>query len=159
MENRQTPSTGSSPPSLPFALDGLLTVQLWTLLTAFERRLASELQELGTSIAGFRLIGEVMTEPDGVRQAELARRLGVSPPTISAAVTRLEEAGLVFRMQDPDDSRARRVCLSGDTSLLPGVEVLQRMESALFAGLSDDERAGVRRALSTLSERLLPDTP
>ncbi len=141
-------------PPLPFALDGLLTIQLWTLLTAFERRLATQLQELGAPLAGLRQIGEVMTQPDGVRQGELARRLGVRPPTISAAVTRLEEKGLVRRVPDPDDPRARRVCLAGDASLLPGVDVLQRMESALFSDLSADERAGFREMLATLGERL-----
>ncbi|MFT5682280.1 MAG: DNA-binding MarR family transcriptional regulator [Myxococcota bacterium] len=129
-------------------------IALWALFISFERRLADELVELGVSVSGFRLIGEVMREPGGVRQGELARRLGVRPPTVSAAVARLEKQGLIYRIQDPDDPRARRVCLSPGTSLLPGIDVLARMESAMFGGMTDGEREQARATITTLTQRL-----
>ncbi len=138
------------------ALEGLDVIALWGLLVSFERRLASELAELDISVPSFRLIGEVMREPEGIRQGELARRLGVRPPTVSAAVARLEERGLVHRVQDPEDPRARRVCLSADASLLPGLDVLGRMEALLFGGMAEPERAQARGLIEALARRLEP---
>nr|WP_237728208.1 MarR family transcriptional regulator [Cellulomonas sp. APG4] len=41
--------------------------------------------------------------------SELASVLGVSGPTVSGLVDRLEAAGMVMRRSDPDDGRVRRV--------------------------------------------------
>jgi len=127
---------------------------LWALFVSFERRLATELGALGLTVSSFRLIGEVMREPDGIRQAELARRLGVRPPTVSAAVGRLEERGLVRRIPDPDDPRARRVCLSPEASLMPGLDVLSRMNDLLFGAMTDAERSQARALIQALAHRL-----
>ncbi|MDG1478564.1 MAG: MarR family transcriptional regulator [Myxococcota bacterium] len=130
------------------------SVRLWSLLVAFERRLAHELSDLGISVSGFRLIGEVSRSPDGVRQAELARRLGVRPPTVSAAVARLEAQGLVRRVPDPDDPRARRVLLADGVALRPGFDVLGRMDELLCGGMPESERQQTLAILDTLTQRL-----
>jgi MarR family transcriptional regulator, transcriptional regulator for hemolysin len=130
------------------------SVRLWSLLVAFERRLAHELSDLGISVSGFRLIGEVSRSPGGVRQAELARRLGVRPPTVSSAVARLEAQGLVRRMPDPDDPRARRVLLADGVALRPGFDVLGRMDDLLCDGMSETERQQTLAALDALAQRL-----
>lgn len=132
------------------AVDELLAVRLWSLLDAFEVRLAAELEGLDITVAGFRLIGEVMQSLDGVRQSELARRLRVTPSTVSTAVTRLEERGLVRRVADPDDPRAWRVCLDADARLLAGVEVLQRIDADLTAGMSTTGQMRLMRNLDQL---------
>jgi len=139
-------------------LPPLGVVELWRASVAFERRLAAELAPLGLTIPAFRLIGEVMQSPDGVRQGELARRLGVRPPTVSAAVARLEGGGLVHRVVDPDDPRARRVCLTPGAPLGGGVDVLQTLEDAVFEGLSAVDRRQILRALTILNERLAPES-
>ena len=136
------------------ALDELIVLKIWALSAAFERRLATELAGFGLSVAAFRLIGEVMREPEGLRQGELARRLGVRPPTVSTAVARLEKDGLVRRVPDPDDPRARRVHLNPDAPLLPGLEMLGRLESVLVDGLDKDEFEHLAELLDTLCTRL-----
>ena len=130
------------------------SVRLWSLLVTFERRLAHELSDLGISVSGFRLIGEVSRSPGGVRQAELARRLGVRPPTVSSAVARLEAQGLVRRVPDPDDPRARRVLLVDGVALRPGFDVLERMDELLCGGMSESERQQALAILDTLTQRL-----
>lgn len=141
----------------PSPLASLDAVALWAMLISFERRLAAELEPLGLTVSGFRLIGEVMTSPDGIRQSELARRLGVRAPTISAAVRRLEERGFVYRTPDPDDPRARRVCISPETSLQAGVDVLSRLDERLFGSLTPTERATTRALIKTMADRLEDD--
>lgn len=144
-------SDSSTPP-----LDDLLVVTLWTTAIAFERRLAAELATMGLSVASFRLIGEVMREPQGVRQGELARRLGVRPPTVSTAVAKLEADGIVSRVPDPSDPRARLVLLAENAPLLPGIDLFQRLESLLVAGLNADEQSQLRAGLSQLTANLQP---
>ena len=147
--------TESTPP-----LPNLAVLQLWELAVNFEARLATELAELGLSGSTFRLVGELMHAPDGLRQGELARRLGVRPPTVSAAVSRLERDGLVLRKKDPDDPRARRVCLAENADLGAGFEVLLRLENTLVDGLTPLEVDAMRGLLTTLNQRLAPpETP
>ena len=135
-------------------VSNLAVLQLWQLSVTFEARLAGELAELGLSVPSFRLIGEVSRVPAGLRQGELASRLGVSAPTVSAAVTRLERDGLVERRADPDDPRARRVCLAEGANLQPGIDVLLGLEAQLLDGLSAVEEQTMRQGIAALQQRL-----
>ena len=45
----------------------------------------------------------------GMRQVDIALRLGVEAPTITRMLRRLERGGLVERRRDPDDARTLRV--------------------------------------------------
>ncbi len=137
------------------ALDDLLVLRLWRASAAFDRRLADELAHYGLTVAAFRLVGEVLRAPDGLRQGELARRLGVRPPTISNAVDRLERDGLVVRRVDPEDPRARRVHLAPDAPLTKGIDVLQRMEAALLEGLDPADHARLTPLLDHLADRMM----
>ena len=141
-----------SPPAPP--LPALAAIKLWTAAVAFERRLQAEISPLGLTVPGFRLVGELMGAPEGLRQGVLAARLGVRPPTVSAAVARLEAQGLVARTRDPNDPRARRVHLVPGTSLSEGVDVLLRLEAALTSGLSEPDRARLLATLDDLTQRL-----
>lgn len=146
----------SEPPRVP----DLAILQLWQLAVTFEARLAAELATYGLSVSTFRLVGELLHAPDGLRQGELARRLGVRPPTVSAAVKKLERDGMVVRRTDPDDPRARRVFLSDSADLSAGLDVLGRLERRMMDGLSPTEQGASRRLLGTLNTRLqLPETP
>ncbi len=145
-----------SPSRAPEGLEGLVVLELWGLSVLFEQRLALELAEFGMSVPAFRLLGELMGEPEGLRQAELARRLGVRPPTVSVAVAKLEAQGLVDRVVDPSDTRARLVRLSEGAPLGPGVAVLQRLEGVLLGGGDPLDAAGLIGTLRLLSERLRP---
>ena len=136
------------------AREGLNVVALWALMVAFESRLSSELVELGLTIPGFRLIGELMQAPAGLRQLELAQRLGVSAPVVAVSIARLEERGTVYRVQDPTDPDVRRVRLSEDAQLHAGVDVLGRMENLLFDHLTDEEHEQAQGLLVNLLKRL-----
>jgi len=141
------------------AFDDLLTIQLWATLVAFERALADELQPMGLSVAAFRLVGEVMKAPEGLRQGELADRLAIRPPSVSAAVDRLVDAGVVERVPDPDDARARRVRIAEGASLQMGAEALMRLETRLLDGLDVDDIHQTKNTLRQLLQRLQETSP
>jgi MarR family transcriptional regulator for hemolysin len=139
-------------------LDGLLGLRVWALHVQFEARLERALARLGLTPAEFRLIGEVMQAPAGIRQGDLARRLGVRAPTVSAAVSRLEADGMVCRRTDPRDPRARLIVMADNAPLLHGVEILEAIEGDLYGVLTTAERRTVADLLDRVTANLTPHT-
>lgn len=98
-------------------------------------------------------IGET-TVPDraGVRGSELADSFGVHKSTISRGLSTLEGLGLVERVPDPTDGRARLVALSADAAVKMEQVRKQRHERLATAIESwDGDDLGV---LARLLERL-----
>ena len=134
--------------------DELLSIQLWSLFVAFEARLAHDLQSLNLSVAAFRLVGEVMQAPEGIRQSVLATRLGVRPPTVSAAVSKLESQGVLVRTVDPDDPRAFLVSLKPGAPIAAGASILQCIDDDLNAVLSPEQRSTLSHTLTAMIGQL-----
>src|SRR6478672_12744301 len=74
------------------------------LRRAFDRRAVT----LGVTRAQWKVLFRLSRTP-GLRQVELADMLDIEPITLCRIVDRLEEAGLVERMRDPEDRRAWRL--------------------------------------------------
>lgn len=93
-------------------------------------------------------------EPDGTRLTVLAARAGLTHQSIGEVVAELEQRGLVERVRDPIDKRARLVRLTD-----AGHEVVRAALAAIAAierdwtkrwranGLTGDIRAPLERAL------------
>ena len=94
---------------------------------------------------------------DGMTQSEIAQQLAVQGATITDILQRMEEAGFVSRMRDPDDNRLVRVYLTdmGREKERFIMEQFLKLESAIFADFDDRERAQLRaylnRALNNMS--------
>ncbi len=89
----------------------------------------------------------------GCRIQEVAAGLGLTPPTVSVGVRRLEEAGLLERRPNPRDRRSQRLFLTAR-----GASLHQRAREfrwckarRLLAGLSPQEQ----ETLLSLWERAL----
>ncbi len=78
---------------------------------------------------------------EGTRLTALARRMGVSKQAASQLVVELETMGVLMRVPDPADGRAKliRFTQEGQRSLMAGLAVLQRIDGEL------EERIGTRR--------------
>jgi DNA-binding MarR family transcriptional regulator len=95
------------------------------------------------------------TAHDGLRITELRSDVLLTQPGMSRLISRLEAAGLVERLDDPDDGRACRIRLTEagvraqrDVGLRHGRHVAQTMAR----GLSADQLVQLRdlcRSLST----------
>lgn len=92
----------------------------------------------------------------GLRQAELARRLGIEPPTVTRMVQRLERAGLIERQRDPHDARLVRVRATPRARLLEGVvrRAWEEVDGLLTDALGDDGARQLRRLLAAGTEAL-----
>lgn len=78
---------------------------------------------------------------DGMSQKELAQRLGVGTVAVSGMVDRLEVAALVYRGEDPNDRRAKKVWLKDaartNQDLL--ARIAKEINDVSFAGMSATE--------------------
>ena len=71
----------------------------------------------GLSLPQFGLMMCIMHDP-GIRLHKVAQMLGVSTPTVSVAVRKLERHGWLRRKMDPADKRAARLFLSPKAEIL-----------------------------------------
>jgi DNA-binding MarR family transcriptional regulator len=97
----------------------------------------------------------LLAEAGPLRPGDLAAQLGVEAPHVTRQVHRLETAGYVDRVPDPDDRRAHRVRLTAS-----GREATERILDAgrrsIWQALGDwspDER----HQLATLFHRMVDD--
>lgn len=93
---------------------------------------------------------------DGMRQGMLASVLGIEGPSLVRSVDQLVEAGLVQRMEDPADRRAKTLHLTpaGVTACATIEAALSQMRNTLFEGIADDDIVACLRVFGTLEERL-----
>jgi DNA-binding MarR family transcriptional regulator len=127
-----------------------LRVIIATLVRRFSLSERADVSCCGVTVAQAATLEALGREP--VRLGPLARRLGISPSTLTRNLERLEKDGLVAREPDPEDARASRVRRTSageraarrvaDQELAFAAEVLERLGA---------ERSGeVMRALGEL---------
>jgi len=108
---------------------------------------------LGLTRAQWKVLFKLTRKP-GLRQVELADLLELEPITLCRIVDRLEEAGLVERVRDPDDRRAWRLHVTA--SAQPLVAKLQAIGAELvdraFDGIDPKDIETTRRVLAQARE-------
>jgi len=122
---------------------------------AHRARLAALLAPHGLHAGQEALLLVVWAQP-GLRQAALAERLGVEPPTVSRMLERLERAGLVQRKRDANDGRLWRIHPTPRSRLLEasvrrGTEELDQLVRAALGESGSDH---LRRLLVAATEAL-----
>jgi len=134
-----------------------LAARLRLVVTRLARRLRHEADLPGISPTQLSALATISREGP-LTLGEVAAHEHVQPPTVTAAVGRLEERGLVRRFPDPDDRRATRVEATAAGRDLLAVSRSRKtayLEQRLRA-LPADERAAVRQAVEVL-ERLIAE--
>ena len=108
---------------------------------------------LGVTRAQWKVLFKLTRTP-GLRQVELADMLDLVPITLCRIVDRLEEAGLVERVRDPDDRRAWRLHVTAKAQ--PLIDKLQAVGTELvghaFSGIDPQEIEITRRVLAQARE-------
>jgi len=89
----------------------------------------------------------------GCRAQDVAEGLGLTSPTVSVGLRRLEKMGLLHRVPHPSDKRALQIFLTAEGERLhQQIQALHRLKARqLLAGLTPDEQ----ETLLTLWERAL----
>ena len=119
------------------------------------RHLRRETEQLGVTSHQATLLWLVKTRP-GLSLRELARAEGISAPSLSAHVDRLEALGLIRRVRSSDDRR--RVGLELTPEGRSTVRRVRARRTTWLAGrlgrLPEDDRELVERALPALRSLL-----
>lgn len=106
--------------------------------------------------AGQNFLLEQLWREDGLSPGELARRIGIETPSVTRAAQRMENAGLVRRVPDPEDARLVRVTLTER-----GWQLRHELPAAMDAvaaraleGLTSEQRAALIDLLQRVEENL-----
>jgi DNA-binding MarR family transcriptional regulator len=125
--------------------------ELRPALLRLTRNLRRETEALGVTSHQVTLLWLVRTRP-GLSLRELAEEEGISAPSLSGHVDRLEAADLLRRVRSTDDRRRVGLELTAEgRSLLKRVRARRTTWlAARLAVLTEDERASVDAALPAL---------
>ena len=119
---------------------------LHALARAHRARLGALLAPHGLH-AGQDLLLLAIWESPGLRQAALAERLGVEPPTVTRMLQRLERSGMVERRADPHDARVMLVSPTPRSRLLEGTvrRAWTSLDEQLIDALGDADAARLQK--------------
>jgi DNA-binding MarR family transcriptional regulator len=129
--------------------------ELRPVILRLGRHLRRETEQLGVTSHQATLLWLVKSRP-GLSLRELARAEGISAPSLSAHVDRLETLGLIRRVRSTDDRR--RVGLELTPEGRATVRRVRARRTTWLADrlgrLSDEERERIERALPALATLL-----
>lgn len=134
--------------------------QLWQLNHSLERISRSMERRLGVT-APQRLILRAVGKYPGITAGQLARLLHVDPGTVSAALNRLDEKGLVDRRRDPRDKRRAALGLTakGRALGLPAAGTVERAVELMLDELSATDVETTRAVIGRLTTLLDAQIP
>lgn len=98
----------------------------------------------------------VLSHRDGMSQSEIADRMHVTRPTVTAMLQRLESAGVIERRADAEDQRVTRVYLTEDGHRhADQARKIQREAVEISIGwMNDSDRAELARLLGAMNEHV-----
>ncbi|MBI05111.1 MAG: MarR family transcriptional regulator [Pelagibacteraceae bacterium] len=137
-------------------LTGLLGYQIRQAQTASFRDLQEPFRALGITPGEFSLLTIVRDNPQ-IRQTDLVDVYGLDKSTLSIAVKRLADRGLVEPRKTPSDRRFHGLFITreGGAVLHTVTEIIQDQERRMEQVLSEGERevliAALRRIAGTLA--------
>jgi DNA-binding MarR family transcriptional regulator len=127
-----------------------------TLTEVVSEAMAPVLESFNLSRSGFDLLITVRTGGGVLSQAEIARRLGITPPTLTEAVRLLAAAGWIQQRVAENDRRIKTISLTsvGSRRLNRILESLDQLEASLLEGISAEEIAKVNAILKKAAKNL-----
>lgn len=131
----------------PPAFTNFLMWKLWWLRRILNVELSKMANSHFISESAVEVLLELMQAPEGLTQRELADTLRLRGPTISVAIDKAVESGLVRRRPDEEDGRAWRVTLENNAPASDLAEQLGLYESRLTEKYSKEELRLVGRVL------------
>lgn len=106
----------------------------------------------GLSPTAWSLLGAVASSPNGIRLVELAERLGVKAPFVTALAHDLVDRGLIERAQHQFDKRAKLLVLTrkGKQFVADVESDVEAELSVLLAGLTEADLRAYQKVLETI---------
>lgn len=94
---------------------------------------------------------------DGLSQKALAKKMGITPPSITVMIRKLEAENLIEKHQDKVDQRMTRIYITDKGREIASYmdTVLEQLEREAFANMSEEEIMLLRRLLLQMKDNLL----
>ncbi|MBJ7594179.1 MAG: MarR family transcriptional regulator [Candidatus Dormibacteraeota bacterium] len=142
-------------PDLTAAVDA---VQAW--IDRRQRGMLAHLHACNQSPAQLHVLG-VLREVAPITVTQLASRLGISPPSTSAMLDRMVDAGLVERTRSEEDRRTVSVSLTsaGETALKEAIGGRRGLLERVLGRLDPTELSDTIRVLHRLEQALEQEGP
>ncbi len=118
--------------------------------------LEKALKKPGISLAEFRIVGILMGEESGFSQKQLAEKLGISSPSLSVSIAKLENKQWVVRINDHQDQRIKRIALAPKANFESIYHLIMALESQATAGISEKDLKTTQRVLEKMLENINP---
>lgn len=130
----------------------------WQVAHVMGARLEGALRSLDLTVAQHNALQQVVWTP-GISAAEIARRTGITPQSMGAAVNALVDRGLLARREQPSNRRTIQLTITESGAILAGRarEVVTHIDREALSVLALDERASIRALLLRLLTELNPD--
>lgn len=140
-------------PELDVATEGIVE-RIQKLARAFDQSMDETLAAFGVTSGEWRLLCSLryQGEPHRLTPGQLSQQLGLSSGAMTNRLDRLEAAGHIRRLPDPDDRRSVLIELtdSGWQLWQASVGVQATKERLLASSLTDDEKASLNQLLRHL---------
>lgn len=119
---------------------------------------ADEVTKYGVSVRGQLILQALANEELQRTQLRLGAALGLDKTTLTSELDKLERAGLVVRVPDPDDRRVRTPVITdkGVELQKQAADALGEIERAYRARFTAEEMAVLRKALISLANGEAP---
>lgn len=90
-------------------------------------------------------------------QRELAERIGITPPSMTVALRKMENRGFIEKKTDDNDQRIIRIKLTekGEKCVESIQDVVDKMESVIYRNMSREESLLLRRLLLQMRQNIL----
>ena len=90
-------------------------------------------------------------------QKQLAERVGITPPSMTVALRKMEEKGYIIRKQDEKDQRVIKIQIAPDgEQCIEGIQrIIKEMEEIVYQGISREEILLMKHLLTQMKYNLL----
>jgi DNA-binding MarR family transcriptional regulator len=139
-----------------------VTGLLFEVEAALLRRLDTELRaQVGMSAAFFEVLVRLGRSPRGrMRLTDLARQLSITTGGVTRLIDRIQEAGFIRRIADPEDRRSvfAEITPAGAAALRPAVTCqLESIQRYLVDPLDEKDYLALATSLRLLRDALIGD--
>lgn len=131
-----------------------MILQQLLLLTKYQAIHLLEHFDLNPGQAGILF---TLSHRGNLTQRELATRIGITPPSMTVALRKMEEKGYVIKQPDELDQRKIRIHLTekGAGCIDDMKKVFRQIEEIMFRGFLPEEKLLLRRFLLQMEENIL----
>lgn len=136
--------------------------KIYQVAVRWRREIDLRVREFGLTDASWRPLLYIGRLGDGLRQTDLAAALMIENPSLVRLVDVLERAGLVERLDDPDDRRSKRLRMTpaGRATYEKVACVHAKLSNTLVKDVSADElrlcRSVLDRILAAIETHAAP---